>query len=299
MSPIFYIALTLTLFLVLALLLAPVILRPSPAAKRILEMVQSTRPDQRSVGNKERVQEMILSMAKGLRARFGFAEDEKVKQQLLSAGLRSSGSVNAYFASRVIGPLMGVVSGSLIHTNTIFWALSLGAVFYLVPDMWLKMKIKKRRERIRRSLPDALDLLVICVEAGLGLDQAMLRVGQELIISHPDIHQEFMQVNLEQLAGKPRLEAWKSAAERTQIPEFSLFVSMLTQADRFGTPIVRALSRFGDEIRLKRRQRAEEMAAKTKIKILFPLVLFIFPCIFIVLLAPAVLNIAKNMQSFK
>ena len=91
----------------------------------------------------------------------------------------------------------------------------------------------------------------------------------------------------------------ESAAERTQIAEFSLFVSMLTQADRFGTPIVRALSRFGDEIRQKRRQRAEEMAAKTKIKILFPLVLFIFPCIFIVLLAPAVLNIAKNMQSFK
>jgi tight adherence protein C len=299
MSPIFYIALTLTVFLILALLLAPVILRPSPAARRILEMVQSTRPDQRSVGNKERLQEMILSMARGLRARFGFAEDEKVKQQLLSAGLRSSRSMNAYFSSRFLGPMIGVVSGSLIHTNTVFWALSLGAVFYLVPDMWLKMKIKKRRERIRKSLPDALDLLVICVEAGLGLDQAMLRVGQELIISHPDIHQEFMQVNLEQLAGKPRLEAWKSAAERTQIPEFSLFVSMLTQADRFGTPIVRALSRFGDEIRLKRRQRAEEMAAKTKIKILFPLVLFIFPCIFIVLLAPAILNIAKNMQSFK
>jgi tight adherence protein C len=165
--------------------------------------------------------------------------------------------------------------------------------------MWLKTKIKNRRERIRKSLPDALDLLVICVEAGLGLDQAMLRVGQELDISHPDIHQEFMQVNLEQLAGKPRLEAWKSAAERTQIPEFFLFVGMLTQADRFGTPIVRALSRFGDEIRLKRRQRAEEMAAKTKIKILFPLVLFIFPCVFIVLLAPAILNIAKNMQAFK
>jgi tight adherence protein C len=135
------------------------------------------------------------------------------------------------------------------------------------------------------------------VEAGLGLDQAMLRVGQELHLSHPDIHYEFMQVNLEQLAGKPRLEAWKSAADRTQIPEFSLFVSMLTQADRFGTPIVRALSRFGDEIRLKRKQRAEEMAAKTKIKILFPLVLFIFPCIFIVLLAPAILNIARNMRT--
>jgi tight adherence protein C len=299
MGLVFYAALTFTVFLVLALLLAPVILRPSHAARRILEMVQSNRPDVRKVGTKERIQETILSLARALRVKFGLAEDEKTKQQLLSAGIKSTRSMNAYFASRILGPLLGLVCGSLIRTNTVFWALSLGVVFYLVPDMWLKIKIKKRRERIRRSLPDALDLLVICVEAGLGLDQAMLRVGQEMVLSHPDIHQEFMQVNFEQLAGKPRLEAWKSAAERTTIPEFSLFVSMLTQADRFGTPIVRALSRFGDEIRLKRRQRAEEMAAKTKVKILFPLVLFIFPCIFIVLLAPAVLNIANNMQSFK
>jgi tight adherence protein C len=299
MSLIFYIALALTVFLLVAMLLAPMILRPSPAARRMLEMVQSTRPDKRSIGYKERVQGTILSLAASLQARLGLTEDERVKQQLLGAGIRSTRGMNAYAASRFVGPVIGIACGSLIRSNTVFWALSLGAVFYLVPDMWLRMKIKKRRERIRKSIPDALDLLVICVEAGLGLDQAMLRVGQELIISHPDIHQEFIQVNREQLAGKPRLEAWKSAAERTQIPEFTLFVSMLTQADRFGTPIVRALSRFGDEIRMKRRQRAEEMAAKTKIKILFPLVLFIFPCIFIVLLAPAILNIAKNMQSFK
>ena len=299
MSIVFYVAEMLTVFLFLALLLAPVLFRPSAAARRMLEMVKSARPDERSIGSKERAQRKILSMAQGLRARLGLTEDEKLKQQLLSAGLTSSRSMNAYSASRFVGPMIGIVCGSLIRTNTVFWALTLGAVFYLVPDMWLRAKTQRRRERIRKSLPDALDLLVICVEAGLGLDQAMLRVGQELIISHPDLHHEFMQVNFEQLAGKPRLEAWKSAAERTQIAEFSLFVSMLTQADRFGTPIVRALSRFGDEIRLKRRQRAEEMAAKTKVKILFPLVLFIFPCIFIVLLAPAVLNIAKNMQSFK
>jgi tight adherence protein C len=297
MDLVYYIALTLTVFLVFAMLLAPVILRPSPAARRILQMVRSNRPDERNVGNKERLQEAILSMAREMRVKFGLSVDERVRQQLLSAGIRTSRGVNAYSASRVIGPLLGLVCGSMIHTNTIFWALSLAAVFYLIPDMWLKMKIRNRNERIRKSLPDALDLLVICVEAGLGLDQAMLRVGHELHISHPDIHYEFMQVNLEQLAGKPRLEAWKSAAERTQIPEFTLFVSMLTQADRFGTPIVRALSRFGDEIRLKRRQRAEEMAAKSKIKILFPLVLFIFPCIFIVLLAPAMLSIAKNIQA--
>ena len=299
MNSIFLGALALTVFLFVALLLAPVILRPSPAARRMLEMVQSTRPDKRNVGYKERVQRTILSAATALQARLGLKEDEKAKEQLLSAGMGSHQSINTYAASRVLGPVIGLACGSLIRSNTVFWALSLGAVFYLIPDMWLRMMIKKRRERIRKSLPDALDLLVICVEAGLGLDQAMLRVGQELIISHPDIHQEFLQVNLEQLAGKPRLEAWKSAAERTKIPEFSLFVSMLTQADKFGTPIVRALSRFGDEIRQKRRQRAEEMAAKTKIKILFPLVLFIFPCIFIVLLAPAILNIAKNMQTFK
>jgi tight adherence protein C len=299
MSLIFYVAVMFTVFLLLALLLAPVIFRPSAAARRMLEMVKSARPDERSIGNKERIQGTILGMAQRLRSRLGLTEDERLKQQLLSAGLTSSRSMSVYSASRFVGPMIGIVCGSLIRTNTVFWALSLGAVFYLVPDMWLRTRIKKRRDRIRKSLPDALDLLVICVEAGLGLDQAMLRVGQELVISHPDLHHEFMQVNFEQLAGKPRLEAWKSTAERTQIPEFSLFVSMLTQADRFGTPIVRALSRFGDEIRLKRRQRAEEMAAKTKVKILFPLVLFIFPCIFVVLLAPAVLNIAKNMQSFK
>ena len=299
MNIVFLSAFGLTLFLVLSLLVARALMRPSPAARRILEMVQSNRPDQRKVGAKERLQLKILSMANTVRIRLGLAEDERVKQQLLSGGVRTTRGANIYLTTRILGPVIGLVVGSLIPSNTVFWSLTMGAVFYLIPDMWLKVRIQKRSERIRKSLPDALDLLVICVEAGLGLDQAMLRVGQELTISHPDIHQEFMQVNLEQLAGKPRLEAWKSAADRTQIAEFSLFVSMLTQADRFGTPIVRALSRFGDEIRLKRRQRAEELAAKSKIKILFPLVLFIFPCIFVVLLAPAILNIARNMQAAK
>jgi tight adherence protein C len=299
-SHLFYLALTMTVFFVLSVLAAPILLRPSPAARRILEMVQSTRPDERTVGRKERLRGSILSLAKGLQAWIGLAEDQQLKEQLRSAGITSSGSMNMYVASRMAIPCIGLLCGALFaHSDQIFWALSSGAIGYLLPDMWLKAKTAKRKERIRKSLPDALDLLVICVEAGLGLDQAMLRVGQELAISHPDIQQEFMQVNLEQLAGKPRLEAWKSAAERTKIAEFALFVSMLTQADRFGTPIVRALSRFADEIRSKRRQRAEEKAAKTKIKILFPLVIFIFPCIFIVLLAPAILNISKNMQSLK
>src|ERR1700760_343891 len=156
MDLVFYIALKLTVFLVFAMLLAPVILRPSPAARRILQMVRSNRPDERNVSDKERLQEAILSMARELRVKFGLSADERVRQQLLSAGIRTSRGMNAYSASRVIGPLLGMVCGSLIHTNTIFWALCLAAVFYLIPDMWLKMKIKNRNERIRKSRPDAL-----------------------------------------------------------------------------------------------------------------------------------------------
>jgi tight adherence protein C len=295
----FYIALMFTLFLIITLLVAPVVLNPSRAARRILDMVQSSRPDRRTVGVKERAIDSIVAVATVIRSRFGLAEDERLKQRLLAAGLKGGESINVYLTIRMLSPLLGAVAGSFIHQSTIFWVLSLGAVFYLLPDMWLGIRTKKRREKIRNGLPDALDLLVICVEAGLGLDQAMLRVGQELSISHPEINQEFSQINLEQLAGKPRIDAWRSAAIRTDVSEFALFVTMLTQADRFGTPIIRALSRFADELRMKRRQRSEEMAAKTKIKILFPLVLFIFPCIFIVLLAPAILSIEKNMQAFK
>jgi tight adherence protein C len=295
----FYVGLMLTVFLVLALLIAPVVLAPSPAARRILEMVQSTRPDQRKVRPKERIKDAILSIGNGLRSKFGFSADERLKDRMLAAGFRGSGAANAYRSCRFLVPLVGVVLGTFLTDHSLPLTFAIGAAFYLFPDIWLRMRIKRRREKIRNGLPDALDLLVVCVEAGLGLDQAMLRVGQELVISHPEINQEFSQINLEQLAGKPRLAAWKSAAERTAVPEFSLFVTMLTQADRFGTPIIRALSRFADEIRMKKRQRAEEMAAKTKIKILFPLVFFIFPCIFIVLLAPAFLNIMRIMSSFK
>ena len=251
MDAVFYIALTLTVFLIVALLAAPVMLRPSKAARRIMEMVQSNRPDERNVSSQERMRETILSLASSLWIRFGLAEDEEVKQLLLSAGVRSTRGMNAYFASRILGPIFGLICGSFIQSHTLFWSLSLAAVFYLIPDMWLRIRIKQRRERIRRGLPDALDLLVICVEAGLGLDQAMLRVGQELVIGHPDIHQEFMQVNLSSLpASLPgSMEKHSGAHTNCGVP---LFVSMLTQADRFGTPIVRALSRFGDEIRLKK-----------------------------------------------
>jgi tight adherence protein C len=283
-------------FCIVALLMTPNLFRPSPEAQRIFDVVKSTRVDQRTIGGKERMQDRLLGLASQLRIRLGLAEDPRLKVRLANAGIHGKASADVFFASQFLVPLTGAVAGSLISSSTIFWVFAFGVAGYLVPDMWLNWKTSRRRHRIRRSIPDALDLMVICIDAGLGLDQALLRVGDELAISHPDIQAEFAQVNREQRAGMPRIEAWKNLADRTEIEEFTAFVSMLTQTDRFGTPIIRALSRFSEDIRMKRRQRAEEAAAKTKIKIIFPLVLCIFPCIFIVLLAPALLSIASGLQ---
>jgi tight adherence protein C len=292
----FYAVLGLIIFCVVALLLTPNLFRPSPEAQRILDVVQSTRPDQRTISSKEQLQTRLLGLATGLRIRLGLAENPVLKARLAAAGIKGTAAADIFFASQFLVPATGAVVGTLIGTNTLSYVLGLGALGYMAPNMWLNWKTSRRRKRIRRSIPDALDLMVICVDAGLGLDQALLRVGSELGVSYPDIQEEFLQVNREQRAGRPRLEAWQNLADRTQIEEFSAFVSMLAQTDRFGTPIIRALTRLSEDIRMKRRQRAEEAAAKTKIKIIFPLVLCIFPCIFIVLLAPAILSIMMGMQ---
>ncbi len=296
MNVLFYIALSLAVFCVVVLIGAPWFLRPSLEARRILDIVRSDRPDKRTIRPRELAKDQLLSVARAFRARLGLSEDEKLRQRFVSAGLKGSSKLDVYFTSRFIGPLAGIVGGSFIKQNTAFWCLCLGAVGYLLPDIWLTRAVRRRRKRIQKGIPDAIDLLVICVEAGLGLDQALLRVGQELSVSYPELNEEFNQIHLEQKAGKPRLEAWQGLADRTKLPEFIALVAMLTQTDRFGTPIVRALSRYAEEVRTARRQRAEEAAAKTKIKILFPLVFFIFPCIFIVLLGPAVLSLSTAFK---
>jgi tight adherence protein C len=299
MPIIFYVVLGLIIFGVVALLLTPNLFRPSPEAQRMFEVVKNDkveRADQRTIRGKEQFQDKLLNVASELRIRLGLAENPKLKARLAQAGMHKKASADIFFAAQFLVPISAAVAGSLIGKNTLYCVCAFGVVGYLVPDLWLTRTTSGRRNRIRRSIPDALDLMVICVDAGLGLDQALLRIGGELEVSHPDIHEEFLQVNREQRAGRPRLEAWQNLADRTEIEEFNSFVSMLTQTDRFGTPIVKALTRFSEDIRLKRKQHAEEQASKTKIKIIFPLVLCIFPCIFIVLLAPAILNIMAGLQ---
>ena len=161
--------------------------------------------------------------------------------------------------------------------NIVLYALLLGAGAFFVPDVFLFYAIGKRKEKIDRALPDALDLLVICMEAGLGIDQAVLRIAKEMEPVHPELSEELSIIGYEQRAGKPRLDAWRSMADRVDLDTVNQFVAMLVQTERLGTPIAKALGTFADGLRTKRLMLAEEQAAKTTIKLIFPLAIFIFP----------------------
>jgi tight adherence protein C len=237
----------------------------------------------------------LFALTGWLRENLGMSVNPKLADRFEQAGILSAAHRDVYLVGRMVGPILGLVAASFIPWSRPLCLMGFPAVAYIAPDFILTRMIKRRREKIRLGVPDAVDLLVICVDAGLGLDQAMLRVAVELHKRHPALQQEFLRINREQRAGKQRLDAWQSMAERNQLPELDGFVNMLQQTERFGTPIARALSEFGDGIRQKRRQRAEELAAKTTVKIIFPLVLCIFPSLFIVLLGPPGIKVSQGL----
>jgi len=164
---------------------------------------------------------------------------------------------------------------------------------YLLPGIILARLAKRRQHRIRLGLPDALDLLVVSVEAGLGLDQAIQRVGDELAFAHPDLSDELRLINLELRAGKGRAEALRNLAERTGVDDVSSLVTMLVQTDKFGTSVAQSLRVHSETVRTKRRQRAEEAAAKTGVKMVFPLVFCVFPAIWVVTIGPAAIKFVQ------
>jgi tight adherence protein C len=166
---------------------------------------------------------------------------------------------------------------------------------YMAPDIWLSRKVNRRQHRLRLSLPDALDLLVICVEAGLGLDQAILRVAEELKHVHPELSEEMRLVNLEMRLGKTRLEALRALSSRTGVDDIKALVAMLVQTERFGTSVAQSLRVHSDALRIKRRQRAEEQAAKAPVKMVPVLVFFIFPALLVVILGPAVIALSRQL----
>src|SRR4029079_11240079 len=168
----------------------------------------------------------------------------------------------------------------------------------IVPDMWLGRMTSRRKERIQHGLPDALDLTVVCVEAGLGLDQSLMRIGQELKQSCPDLCEELGLVTLEVNAGKTRAVALRNLALRTDVEDVKALVAILIQTDRFGTSIGQSLRIFAANLRVKRRQRAEERAAKIPVKMIPAMVVFVFPAVFVVVAGPAVIKVAEDLLPF-
>ena len=218
---------------------------------------------------------------------------------LMQAGYREAKTVTFFTGLRVFCALVGfgvcLLSGIGISSPLLLLGGPLLGFF--LPRFLLKRAISKRQHRIRLGLPDALDLTVICVEAGLGLDQALMRVAQDLDHAHPELSEELRLVNLEMRAGKPRTEAMRNLAQRTGVDDVRSLVAMLIQTDRFGTSIAAALRVHSDALRTERRQRAEEQAAKTTIKLVPPLVVFVLPSVIIVTLGPAIISLFRTLTT--
>ena len=215
-----------------------------------------------------------------------------LRLRLVQAGFRRDEALAIFFGIRVMCALGLFIffSSSILARPNMTMALAGLGVGYVLPGMFLARMAKRRAHKIRLSLADALDLLVVSVEAGLGLDQALSRVGSELAFAYPQLSDELRLINLELRAGKPRSEALRNLADRTGVDDLSSLVTMLIQTDKFGTSVAQSLRVYSETLRTKRRQRAEEAAAKTGVKMVFPLVFCIFPAIWVVTIGPAAIR---------
>lgn len=228
-------------------------------------------------------------------------EVSNLRKLLARAGYREAKHVNTYYAAKVLAPatlcLLATFSGSLPLTPLFVYATAAGLGF-LLPDFCLSRLISARQLNIRLGLPEALDLLVVCVEAGLGLDKAIMRTGEEMRVSQPAIADELGLISLEQRAGRPRADAWSECAERTGVDTVKSLASLIIQADKFGSSVGKALRSQAESLRTRRRQDAEEQAAKTTVKLVFPLVLLIFPSLFVVTLGPSMIVMFEAFQKY-
>ena len=216
----------------------------------------------------------------------------QLRLRLVQAGYRRDEALTIFFGIRVSFALLlfGLFSSSIVARPNLTLALGGLGFGYILPGMILARKAKARAHRIRLALADMLDLLVVSVEAGLGLDQAISRVGAELAFAYPELSDELRLINLELRAGKARSEALRNLADRTGVDDLSSLVTMLIQTDKFGTSVAQSLRVYSETLRTKRRQRAEEAAAKTGVKMVFPLVFCIFPAIWVVTIGPAAIR---------
>ena len=216
----------------------------------------------------------------------------RLQRRLAMAGYHGFKAALVYSIAEIALAVLGFVLVFFVAGLRTGWFFGVGGaiVGFLLPGLVVSRKIANRKKQIQNGLPDALDLLIISLEAGLALDQALLKCSEELAVSYPPLAHEFQMVNIETRAGKPRLEALKNFSRRTQVDDVRALVTMLVQTDRFGTSVAQALRTHAEESRVKRRQRAEEKAAKLSVKLIFPLVFFLLPAFFVVVIGPAAIK---------
>jgi tight adherence protein C len=265
----------------------------SPASvlgSRLREIGWQRTKTQAKPAIRERMQQALDPLSRALP--LSSSDVSQTRLWLIQAGYRNAQHVTIYRGLRVLFAAIGFFSVFLFtgFDSPLLLVGMTGFGFFL-PRFLLKKKMQERQRRIRLGLPDGLDLTVICVEAGLSLDQAMMRVGNDLSHAHPELSAEFHLFDLETRAGKPRVEALRNLAERTGVDDLRSLVGTLIQTDRFGTSVAQALRVHSDSLRTERRQRAEEQAAKTTVKMIIPLVLFVMPSLIFVTVGPAVIQL--------
>ena len=283
-------------FLFLFLLLMP---RPSAAGALLEQVTRTSRvADNNPVWRAALDVDYLAKPFTLVRRLFSPEPDPDLVRRLSLAGYRKPAHADVFLGVRLAIPaILGVLVALFVPTATILFFLMAVALGFFIPDFWLSSAITRRRQKIKLSLPDGLDFLAICLEAGLGLDQGIVRMGTELRVSHPELSEEFVQINFEQRAGVARVQAWRSFADRVDLESVRSFVAMLVQTERFGTPISKSLGMFSDALRTARRQKAEELAAKTTIKLVFPLVFFIFPSMGIAVMLPSFISIVRSLEN--
>jgi tight adherence protein C len=293
------IVLGLSLFTIFVFLFLALLPRQSAEGVLLEEVTRPVRPGEGRSNAPWRPAVSADAVAKpftAFRKFFSSEPDPEIVQRLLLAGYRKPSHADIFTGCRLAIPaFLGLAVALLFNENTVLYFFIAVVVGFFLPDFWLSHAINKRRDALKLSLPDGLDLLSICMEAGLGLDQGIVRVGQELRISHPELSEELLLINFEQRAGVQRNAAWTAFAVRANFESARSFVAMLIQTDRFGTPIAKSLGAFSDALRTQRRQQAEERAAKTTIKLVPPLVFCIFPSMGVVVVGPAVITVMKNL----
>ena len=280
-----------------------------PRAEARLDRLKSRRPtmeDERQKTKNEALTAVLEKATSPLADKVGGNEKEmgQLRETLMNAGFRREQApivfkgIQLAFAGAglIFGGIFGLVNDGVTQGMLMKLAIG-GAVGYMLPKFALDFLAKKRMEKIFLGLPDALDLMVVCVEAGLGMDQALRKVAEEMQKSHKDIGEEFAIANQQLQLGRTRTEVLQALGFRSGVDDLKQLASILIQADKFGSSVATALRVQSDSMRTKRRQIAEEKAAKTAVKMIFPLVLFIFPGIFVVLVGPAGISMYRNMLS--